>query len=150
MSNREDRDINQPSLPSLRTPCSPLLHLRVAVTSVRTFWIVLVELFAHHPDGYISCGYAINVLDMSWYEQWNSSGWPDIWTCHIIANSCNSSYCTQGMARPVIPPLTILPTAPETFSVLEQRMRVAEEQAESLISDLQALGIISHRWGFAL
>ncbi|XP_075718004.1 coiled-coil domain-containing protein 150 isoform X2 [Rhinoderma darwinii] len=49
------------------------------------------------------------------------------------------------MDRPVIPPLTILPTAPETFSVLEQRMRVAEEQAESLISDLQALGVTSHR-----
>ncbi|KAM3930918.1 coiled-coil domain-containing protein 150 [Leptodactylus fuscus] len=53
---------------------------------------------------------------------------------------------TAEMARPVIPPLTILPTAPETFSVLEQRMRVAEEQAESLISDLQALGGTSHRF----
>ncbi|XP_073531423.1 coiled-coil domain-containing protein 150 isoform X2 [Phyllobates terribilis] len=50
------------------------------------------------------------------------------------------------MARPVIPPLTILPTAPETFSVLEQRMRVAEEQTASLISDLQALGVSSHRF----
>ncbi|CAJ0945990.1 unnamed protein product, partial [Ranitomeya imitator] len=50
-----------------------------------------------------------------------------------------------GMDRPVIPPLTILPTAPETFSVLEQRMRVAEEQTASLISDLQALGVSSHR-----
>ncbi|XP_056421603.1 coiled-coil domain-containing protein 150 isoform X2 [Hyla sarda] len=50
------------------------------------------------------------------------------------------------MAQPVISSLTILPTAPETFSVLEQRMRVAEEQAESLISDLQALGVTSHRF----
>ncbi|XP_069583066.1 coiled-coil domain-containing protein 150 isoform X2 [Ranitomeya imitator] len=50
------------------------------------------------------------------------------------------------MDRPVIPPLTILPTAPETFSVLEQRMRVAEEQTASLISDLQALGVSSHRF----
>ncbi|XP_069830660.1 coiled-coil domain-containing protein 150 isoform X2 [Dendropsophus ebraccatus] len=53
-----------------------------------------------------------------------------------------------GAARPVISPLRILPTAPETFSVLEQRMRVAEEQAESLISDLQALGITSHRFTY--
>ncbi|KAG8581731.1 hypothetical protein GDO81_007783 [Engystomops pustulosus] len=53
---------------------------------------------------------------------------------------------THGMARPVIPPLTILPTAPETFSVLEQRMRIAEEQAESLMSDLQDLGITNHRF----
>ncbi|XP_044147794.1 coiled-coil domain-containing protein 150 isoform X1 [Bufo gargarizans] len=50
------------------------------------------------------------------------------------------------MARPVIPPLSILPTAPETFSVLEQRMRVAEEQAESLISELQALGLTRHQF----
>ncbi|XP_073445355.1 coiled-coil domain-containing protein 150 isoform X2 [Dendrobates tinctorius] len=50
------------------------------------------------------------------------------------------------MDRPVIPPLTILPTAPETFSVLEQRMRVAEEQTASLISDLQTLGVSSHRF----
>ncbi|XP_053316880.1 coiled-coil domain-containing protein 150 [Spea bombifrons] len=47
------------------------------------------------------------------------------------------------MARPVISPLAIEATAPETFSVLQQRMRVAEEQAESLISDLQALGMKS-------
>ncbi|KAM4042547.1 coiled-coil domain-containing protein 150 isoform 2-T3 [Anomaloglossus baeobatrachus] len=50
------------------------------------------------------------------------------------------------MARPVIAPLTILPTAPEVFSVLEQRMRVAEDQADSLISDLQALGVSGHRF----
>ncbi|KAM8953071.1 coiled-coil domain-containing protein 150 [Pelodytes ibericus] len=45
------------------------------------------------------------------------------------------------MARPVITPLNIQATAPETFCVLQQRMRVAEEQTESLISDLQALGV---------
>ncbi|XP_066459286.1 coiled-coil domain-containing protein 150 [Eleutherodactylus coqui] len=50
------------------------------------------------------------------------------------------------MERPVIPPLTILPTAPETLSVLEQRMRVAEEQADALISDLQALDVTGHRF----
>ncbi|XP_075058526.1 coiled-coil domain-containing protein 150 isoform X2 [Mixophyes fleayi] len=49
------------------------------------------------------------------------------------------------MARPVIAPLSILPTAPETFTVLEQRMRIAEEQAESLIIDLHALGVTNHR-----
>uniref|UniRef100_A0A8C5M9H5 Coiled-coil domain-containing protein 150 n=1 Tax=Leptobrachium leishanense TaxID=445787 RepID=A0A8C5M9H5_9ANUR len=48
------------------------------------------------------------------------------------------------MERPVIPPFNIQATAPETFSVLQQRMRVAEEQTESLISDLQALGLNCH------
>ncbi|KAM4771074.1 coiled-coil domain-containing protein 150 [Rhinophrynus dorsalis] len=50
------------------------------------------------------------------------------------------------MARPVISPFTIHPTAPETFSVLQQRMHVAEEQAESLISNLQALCVSSQRF----
>ncbi|XP_053566311.1 coiled-coil domain-containing protein 150 [Bombina bombina] len=45
------------------------------------------------------------------------------------------------MSRPIIAPLNIHATAPETFSVLQQRMRVAEEQAESLISDLKVLGM---------
>lgn len=45
------------------------------------------------------------------------------------------------MARPVIAPFSIRPTAPETFSVLEQRMHMAEEQTESLISELRALGV---------
>ncbi|XP_040205692.1 coiled-coil domain-containing protein 150-like [Rana temporaria] len=49
------------------------------------------------------------------------------------------------MARPVIAPFSIRPTAPETFSVLEQRMRMAEEQTESLISDLRALGVNSQK-----
>ncbi|XP_068137408.1 coiled-coil domain-containing protein 150 isoform X2 [Hyperolius riggenbachi] len=51
----------------------------------------------------------------------------------------------KEMARPVIAPLNIQATAPETFCVLEQRMRMAEEQAECLISDLKLLGINSQR-----
>ncbi|XP_018119043.1 coiled-coil domain-containing protein 150 isoform X2 [Xenopus laevis] len=50
------------------------------------------------------------------------------------------------MDRPVISPLNIHPTAPETFSVLQQRICVAEEQTESLISDLRALGVSSERF----
>ncbi|MEE6517974.1 hypothetical protein FKM82_028620, partial [Ascaphus truei] len=49
------------------------------------------------------------------------------------------------MARPVISPLNIRATAPETFTVLQQRMRIAEEQTESLIQDLQALGVNGQR-----
>ncbi|XP_072264478.1 coiled-coil domain-containing protein 150 isoform X2 [Pyxicephalus adspersus] len=49
------------------------------------------------------------------------------------------------MARPVIAPFSIRPTAPETFSVLEQRMRMAEEQTECLLSDLRALGDSSQK-----
>ncbi|KAM4694687.1 coiled-coil domain-containing protein 150 [Discoglossus pictus] len=50
------------------------------------------------------------------------------------------------MARPVISPLNIQATAPETFSVLQQRMCVVEEQTESLISNLQDLGISGERF----
>eukprot|EP00079_Xenopus_tropicalis_P036128 XP_017949899.1 PREDICTED: coiled-coil domain-containing protein 150 isoform X4 [Xenopus tropicalis] len=50
------------------------------------------------------------------------------------------------MDRTVISPLNIHPTAPETFSVLQQRMCVAEEQTEALISDLRALGVSSERF----
>ncbi|XP_029473191.1 coiled-coil domain-containing protein 150-like [Rhinatrema bivittatum] len=45
------------------------------------------------------------------------------------------------MARPVIPPMNVRATAPETFSVLQQRIDVAEEQAESLIQELGSLGV---------
>ncbi|XP_063772667.1 coiled-coil domain-containing protein 150 isoform X2 [Pseudophryne corroboree] len=48
------------------------------------------------------------------------------------------------MARPVLQPLRIHPTVPETFTVLEQRLRMAEEQAETLIIDLEALGVTCH------
>nr|XP_033815423.1 coiled-coil domain-containing protein 150 isoform X10 [Geotrypetes seraphini] len=45
------------------------------------------------------------------------------------------------MARPVISPMNVHATAPETFSILQQRIRVAEEQAVSLIQDLEKLGV---------
>ncbi|KAM5165163.1 coiled-coil domain-containing protein 150 [Mantella aurantiaca] len=51
----------------------------------------------------------------------------------------------KEMARPVIAPFSIRPTAPETFSVLEQRMRMAEEQTASLISDLRGMGVNSQK-----
>nr|XP_020650967.1 coiled-coil domain-containing protein 150 [Pogona vitticeps] len=45
------------------------------------------------------------------------------------------------MARPVISPVSINPTAPETFEVLNQRMRVVEEQTSSLLQDLRTLDV---------
>lgn len=43
------------------------------------------------------------------------------------------------MARPIISPVSINPTAPETFEVLNQRMRVVEEQTSALLRDLRTL-----------
>ncbi|XP_061464144.1 coiled-coil domain-containing protein 150 [Rhineura floridana] len=48
------------------------------------------------------------------------------------------------MARPIISPVNIQSTAPETFVVLNQRMRVVEEQTNALLRDLQALGVNGH------
>ncbi|KAK1168379.1 hypothetical protein AOXY_G9139 [Acipenser oxyrinchus oxyrinchus] len=45
------------------------------------------------------------------------------------------------MSRPVISPMRVGATAPESFSVLQQRICVAEEQAEALIRDLGSLGV---------
>ncbi|MBN3283469.1 CC150 protein, partial [Polyodon spathula] len=45
------------------------------------------------------------------------------------------------MSRPVISPVRVGATAPESFSVLQQRICVAEEQAEALIRDLGSLGV---------
>ncbi|XP_062972301.1 coiled-coil domain-containing protein 150 [Elgaria multicarinata webbii] len=48
------------------------------------------------------------------------------------------------MARPIISPVSINPTAPETFIVLNQRMRVVEEQTNALLRDLRTLGVNGH------
>ncbi|KAJ7345504.1 hypothetical protein JRQ81_001454 [Phrynocephalus forsythii] len=45
------------------------------------------------------------------------------------------------MARPIISPVSINPTAPETFEVLNQRMRVVEEQTSALLRDLRTLDV---------
>uniref|UniRef100_A0A8C7H3C4 Coiled-coil domain-containing protein 150 n=1 Tax=Oncorhynchus kisutch TaxID=8019 RepID=A0A8C7H3C4_ONCKI len=45
------------------------------------------------------------------------------------------------MSRPVIQPLSAGATAPEAFSLLHQRLLVAEEQAESLIREMGSLGV---------
>ncbi|XP_015283849.1 PREDICTED: coiled-coil domain-containing protein 150, partial [Gekko japonicus] len=44
------------------------------------------------------------------------------------------------MARPIIAPVSVNATAPETFAVLDQRMRVVEEQTSTLLKDVEALG----------
>ncbi|XP_075790349.1 coiled-coil domain-containing protein 150 isoform X3 [Pelodiscus sinensis] len=44
------------------------------------------------------------------------------------------------MARPPISPMSVNATAPEAFTVLQQRMRVVEEQSSALVSELEALG----------
>ncbi|XP_044287756.1 coiled-coil domain-containing protein 150 isoform X2 [Varanus komodoensis] len=48
------------------------------------------------------------------------------------------------MARPIISPVSINPTAPETFVILNQRMRVVEEQTSALLRELQTLGVNGH------
>uniref|UniRef100_A0ABM5ER00 Coiled-coil domain-containing protein 150 isoform X4 n=1 Tax=Pogona vitticeps TaxID=103695 RepID=A0ABM5ER00_9SAUR len=53
------------------------------------------------------------------------------------------------MARPVISPVSINPTAPETFEVLNQRMRVVEEQTSSLLRDLRTLDVKGQRMELA-
>ncbi|XP_042302229.1 coiled-coil domain-containing protein 150-like [Sceloporus undulatus] len=45
------------------------------------------------------------------------------------------------MARPIISPVSINSTAPETFVVLNQRMRVVEEQTNALLKDLRTLDV---------
>ncbi|KAI1893855.1 hypothetical protein AGOR_G00127960 [Albula goreensis] len=45
------------------------------------------------------------------------------------------------MSRASIQPLNVGATAPETLSVLQQRLQVAEEQAEALIQDMGSLGV---------
>ncbi|XP_060113049.1 coiled-coil domain-containing protein 150 [Heteronotia binoei] len=44
------------------------------------------------------------------------------------------------MARPIIAPVSVNATAPEAFEVLNQRMRVVEEQTSTLLKDMEALG----------
>ncbi|XP_058044243.1 coiled-coil domain-containing protein 150 isoform X2 [Ahaetulla prasina] len=48
------------------------------------------------------------------------------------------------MARPVISPMDVQPTAPETFVVLNQRMKVVEEETNALLNDLQKMGVNKH------
>ncbi|KAM6178381.1 coiled-coil domain-containing protein 150 [Rhynchocyon petersi] len=50
-----------------------------------------------------------------------------------------------ALPRPVIPPTQINATASETFTVLQQRMRVVEEQTSSLRNDLIMLDIVGER-----
>uniref|UniRef100_A0A670YHK5 Uncharacterized protein n=2 Tax=Pseudonaja textilis TaxID=8673 RepID=A0A670YHK5_PSETE len=45
------------------------------------------------------------------------------------------------MARPVISPMDVQPTAPETFVVLNQRMKVVEEETNALLNDLHKMGV---------
>ncbi|XP_077175400.1 coiled-coil domain-containing protein 150 isoform X2 [Paroedura picta] len=52
------------------------------------------------------------------------------------------------MARPVIAPVSVSATAPETFAVLNQRMRVVEEQTSTLLKDLEGLGANDYRVEF--
>uniref|UniRef100_A0A8C3JZ77 Coiled-coil domain containing 150 n=2 Tax=Calidris pygmaea TaxID=425635 RepID=A0A8C3JZ77_9CHAR len=46
-----------------------------------------------------------------------------------------------AMARPTIIPTSVRATAPEAFMVLHLRMRVVEEQTNTLVRDLEALGV---------
>ncbi|MBN3298522.1 CC150 protein, partial [Amia calva] len=48
---------------------------------------------------------------------------------------------STGMSRMVIAPLHVGATAPESLSVLQQRLQVAEEQAEALIQGVGSLGV---------
>ncbi|XP_070588222.1 coiled-coil domain-containing protein 150 isoform X2 [Erythrolamprus reginae] len=48
------------------------------------------------------------------------------------------------MARPVISPMDVQPTAPETFVVLNQRMKVVEEETNLLLNDLRKMGVDGH------
>ncbi|XP_066471588.1 coiled-coil domain-containing protein 150 [Tiliqua scincoides] len=48
------------------------------------------------------------------------------------------------MARPIISPMSVNATTPETFVVLDQRMRVVEEQTNELLRNLQTLGVNRH------
>ncbi|KAL8183797.1 UNVERIFIED_CONTAM: hypothetical protein K2H54_053033 [Gekko kuhli] len=52
------------------------------------------------------------------------------------------------MARPIIAPVSVNATAPETFAVLNQRMRAVEEQTSSLLKDMEALGANSYSMEF--
>ncbi|XP_030633847.1 coiled-coil domain-containing protein 150 [Chanos chanos] len=45
------------------------------------------------------------------------------------------------MSRPVIQPLQFGATAPETLSLLQKRLQVAEEETEALVRDLGSLGV---------
>ena len=45
------------------------------------------------------------------------------------------------MSRSAILPLNVGATAPETLSLLHQRLLLAEEEAEALIRDMGALGV---------
>ncbi|KAL6455027.1 hypothetical protein MHYP_G00365350 [Metynnis hypsauchen] len=45
------------------------------------------------------------------------------------------------MSRPVIRPLSVGATAPESLSLLQQRLLVAEEQTEELLKDMGTLGV---------
>ncbi|XP_053133086.1 coiled-coil domain-containing protein 150 isoform X4 [Hemicordylus capensis] len=45
------------------------------------------------------------------------------------------------MARPIISPMSVSATTPETVVVLDQRMRVVEEQTNALLRDLEKLGV---------
>ncbi|XP_036603011.1 coiled-coil domain-containing protein 150 [Trichosurus vulpecula] len=44
-------------------------------------------------------------------------------------------------ARPVLSPVSINATAPQAFTVLQKRMRIAEEQSNTLMNDLIMLGL---------
>ncbi|XP_067405079.1 coiled-coil domain-containing protein 150 isoform X1 [Emydura macquarii macquarii] len=45
------------------------------------------------------------------------------------------------MARPTVSPMSVNATAPEAFTVLQQRMSVVEEQTSALVRDLEMLGV---------
>uniref|UniRef100_A0A8D0HPG8 Coiled-coil domain-containing protein 150 n=1 Tax=Sphenodon punctatus TaxID=8508 RepID=A0A8D0HPG8_SPHPU len=56
-------------------------------------------------------------------------------TAHLFSGSVPS------LCRPTISPVSVNATAPEAFTVLQQRMRVAEEETSALLRDLQMLGV---------
>ena len=49
------------------------------------------------------------------------------------------------MSRTVIPSLNVGASTPEALSLLQQRLLVAEEQAEALIKDMNSLGVSRER-----
>lgn len=54
--------------------------------------------------------------------------------------TCNRPSCL-GMSRSAILPLNAGASAPETLSLLHQRLMLAEQEAEALIQDMGALGV---------
>lgn len=57
-----------------------------------------------------------------------------------LSRKCQFTLVSKVMSRPVICPLTVGATAPESLSVLQRRLQKAEEQTEELRRSLGSLG----------